>query len=174
MKKLNYYGMRKALKKLGISDEDYKKWFSARLNTIINTGTGEGDKHFLVKALFCRILDNEGYRFLTEYPINGRYVDIFCLDNFIAYEIETTKNQRFKKKLGKKMKEYYKRMGSSPLSIYGQSLASDCVKDFSEKNIHVIFVKDLPQDFDEMITKLKKILNKTLIKQEKENLTSSQ
>jgi len=161
MKKLSYYGMRKALKKLGISDEDYKRWFSARLNTIINMGTGEGDKHFLVKALFCRILDNEGYRFLTEYPINGRYVDIFCLDNFIAYEIETTKNKNFRKNLNKRMEEYNKRI-SSPLSIYGECLAYDNVKDFSEENIRVIFIKDLPKDFDGIIKELKKIFNDEL------------
>ena len=160
MKKLSYYRMRKALKKLGISDEDYKKWFSARLNTIINMGTGEGDKHFLIKALFCRILDNEGYRFLTEYPINGRYVDIFCLDNFIAYEIETTKNKNFRNNLSKRMEEYYKR-NSSNLSVYGEVL-SDGVKDFKEENIHVIFVKDLPNDFDEIIKKLKKELENSI------------
>ena len=162
MKRLNYYNMRKVLKKIGISDEDYKKWFSARLNTIINTGSGEGDKHFLIKALFCRILDNEGYRFLTEYPINGRYVDIFCLDNFIAYEIETTKNNNFKKNLSKRMDEYYKRMGCTPLSIYGQGLASDCVKDFSEENIHVIFIKDLPKDFEDVMKKLKQELKDSM------------
>jgi len=163
VKRLSYYGMRKALKKLGISDEDYKKWFSARLNTIINMGTGEGDKHFLIKALFCRILDNEGYRFLTEYPINGRYVDIFCLDNFIAYEIETTKNKNFRKKLSKRMEEYYKRF-NAPILSYG-GFASDCVKDFSEKNIHVVFVKDLPKDFDDIIKELKRIFNKTKLKE---------
>lgn len=157
---MNYYWMRKALKKLGISDEDYKKWFSARLNTIINMGTGEGDKHFLIKALFCRILDNEGYRFLTEYPINGRYVDVFCLDNFIAYEIETTKNNNFRKNLSKRMKEYYER-NSSNLSIYGEVLG-DGVKDFKEENIHVIFVKDLPKNFDDIIKKLKQELKDSM------------
>ena len=151
--------MRKALKKLGISDEDYKKWFSARLNTIINTGSGEGDKHFLIKALFCRILDNEGYRFLTEYPINGRYVDVFCLDNFIAYEIETTKNNNFRKNLSKRMEEYKKKFNPSVFPYGG--FASDCVEDFSEENIHVIFVKDLPKDFDEIIKELKRIFNTT-------------
>lgn len=164
MKKLSYYGMRKALRKLGISDEDYKKWFSARLNTIINTGLGEGDKHFLIKALFCRILDNEGYRFLTEYPINGRYVDIFCLDNFVAYEIETTKNNNFRKNLHKRMKKYQESI-SENAKYYNLGLptASDFVKDFPEENIHVIFVKDLPKDFDEIIKQLKKQIGTTIV-----------
>ncbi len=163
MKKLSYYGMRKSLKKLGISDEDYKEWFRAKLNTIINTGYGEGDKHFLIKALFCRILDNEGYRFLTEYPINGRYVDIFCLDNFIAYEIETTKNNNFKKNLYKRMKKYQENiLETSKYYNLGLPTALDFVKDFSEENIHVIFVKDLPEDFSEIIKKLKEELNKSL------------
>jgi len=60
------------------------------------------------------------------------------------------------------MEEYNKRMTSSPLSIYGEGLASDYVKDFSEENIHVIFIKDLPKDFDEIIKKLRKELKKTL------------
>lgn len=156
VKKSSYYWMRKTLKKLGVSDEDYKEWYRARLNTIINMGYGEGDKHFLIKALFCRILDNEGYRFLTEYPINGRYVDIFCLDNFIAYEIETTKNNNFRKNLNKRMEKYYKENNYPPNSFI--KTASDCVKDFSEKNIHVIFIKDLPKDFADIIKELKKIL----------------
>ena len=157
---MNYYWMRKALKRLGIKDEDYKNWFKSRLNVIINMGTQEGDKHFLIKAMFCRILDNEGYRFLTEYPINGRYVDIFCLDNFVAYEIETTKNKNFRKKLSKRMEEYYKE--HSYLSNHPFYTSSpDCVKDFSEKNIHVIFIKDLPKDFDKIIKELKRIFNTT-------------
>lgn len=164
MKKLSYYGMRKALKKLGISDEDYKEWFRAKLNTIINTGYGEGDKHFLIKALFCRILDNEGYRFLTEYPINGRYVDIFCLDNFVAYEIETTKNKNFRKNLYKRMKKYQENISeTSDYYNLGLSTAPDIIKDFPEENIHVIFVKDLPKDFNEIIKELKKVLGASIV-----------
>lgn len=150
--------MLKTLKKLGITKEEYKEWFKHRLNVIVPMGRGEKEKHFLIKALLCKILDDEGYRFVTEYPINGRYVDVFVLDNFMAYEIETTKNNNFKEKLNKRMEEYHKNQ-SKYLSIYGMKMALDLVDNFSKENLTIIFVKDLPKDFDEIIKELKRIFN---------------
>jgi len=153
--KLSYYGMKKALQKLGLSKEDYD-WVRHHIHKI-DVCPSEFLKHFIIKCIVCKILYDNNQRFLTEWEINGRYVDIFCIDNFIAYEIETTQNKNFAYNLSKRMQKYKYNFG-----VYAKSCGRSFVEGFTKKNIFVIYTKEIPDDLNEMYKELKKIINITL------------
>ena len=154
---LSYYGMKKALEKIGIDKGEYD-WVRHYISHIY-VCPSEFLKHFVIKCLVCKILYDNNQRFLTEWSINGRYVDIFCIDNFIAYEIETTLNKNFSKNLAKRMKKY---LDDHEVIIGVNYHHHDEAKSFTEKNIFVIYTKEIPDDLNEMYEKLKEVVEKTL------------
>jgi len=155
--KLSYYGMKKALEKLGINEEEYD-WVRHHIHHIC-VCPSEFLKHFVIKCIVCKILYDNNQRFLTEWSINGRYVDVFCIDNFVAYEIETTYNKNFSKNLAERMRKYIEEHRVVMGINYHHH---DEVKEFTEKNIFVIYAKEIPDNLNKMYEKLKKIIGGTL------------
>jgi len=68
---------------------------------------GDRYKHYLVKAATGYILQNNGHKFTTELEFeNGRIADVFDLNTFIVYELESNFTEKDKKEKVDNFREY--------------------------------------------------------------------
>lgn len=125
---MKYYKMRKILKRFNWDYDFYK----GRLNVVIPFRYDKL-RHWLAKCIVSKVLEDLGFRFLTEHEINDKLVDAFCLDNLTAYEIESSEKKNYEEKVKERINKKY-----------------EYHADFSEIKLVVFNLKELPKDYDKL------------------------
>lgn len=105
-----------------------------KINTLSSWNWNESPDHFFTKAMIFKILRERDKNVFSEVRIMNGIADIFSIDDQIIYEVESVKNEETRKK------------------------KLDQFRSYLIKDIVIIYIADLPQDWAERYEKLKELI----------------